>query len=51
MEGTDGVLSISLGHGFTPADVPDVGNKVLVHTDGDAAKARGAGGADWSRIH
>ena len=40
MEGTDGVLSISLGHGFTPADVPDVGNKVLVHTDGDAAKAK-----------
>ena len=40
MEGKDGILSISLGHGFTPADVPDVGNKVLVHTDGDLAKAK-----------
>lgn len=40
MEGRDGVLSISLAHGFTPADVADVGNKVLVHTDGDAAKAQ-----------
>jgi microcystin degradation protein MlrC len=40
MEGKDGVLSISLGHGFTPADVPDVGNKVLVHADGDEMKAK-----------
>lgn len=40
MEGKDGVISISLAHGFTPADVPDVGNKVVVHTDGDIAKAR-----------
>lgn len=39
MEGKDGVLSISLGHGFYPADVWDVGNKVLVVTDGDQAKA------------
>jgi microcystin degradation protein MlrC len=39
LEGKDGVLSISLGHGFTPADVHDVGNKVLVHTDADPAKA------------
>ena len=39
LEGRDGILSISLGHGFTPADVPDVGNKVLVHADGDQAKA------------
>ena len=39
MEGKDGILSISLGHGFTAADVPDVGNKVLVYADGDRAKA------------
>ncbi len=37
MEGHDGVLSISIGHGFQAADVYDVGTKVLVITDGDAA--------------
>jgi microcystin degradation protein MlrC len=37
MEGRDGVLSISIGHGFQAADVRDVGTKVLVITDGDAA--------------
>lgn len=39
LEGRDGVLSISLAHGFTPADVVDVGNKVIVHTDGDRTAA------------
>jgi microcystin degradation protein MlrC len=39
LEGKDGVLSISIGHGFSAADVPDVGSKVLVITDGDKAKA------------
>ena len=39
MEGRDGVLSISIGHGFYAADVPEVGNKVLVYTDGDKPKA------------
>lgn len=39
MEGKEGILSISIAHGFGAADVPDVGNKVLVITDGDRAKA------------
>lgn len=39
MEGNDGVLSISIAHGFGAADVPEVGNKVLVVTDGDAVRA------------
>ena len=39
MEGKDGILSVSLGHGFPWADVADVGMKTLVIADGDAAKA------------
>ncbi|WP_374665073.1 M81 family metallopeptidase [Ramlibacter sp.] len=39
MEGQDGVLSISITHGFAWGDVPDMGTKVLVYTDGDAPKA------------
>jgi microcystin degradation protein MlrC len=39
LEGRDGILSISVGHGFHAADVPEVGSKVLVIADGDAAKA------------
>jgi microcystin degradation protein MlrC len=39
MEGRDGILSVSLGHGFPWADVADVGVKTLVVADGDAAKA------------
>lgn len=38
LEGRDGVLSISISHGFPWGDVPDMGTKVLVYTDGDAAK-------------
>lgn len=33
MEGKDGVLSISVGHGFPWGDVPDMGTRVLVVTD------------------
>jgi len=40
MEGKDGVLSISIAHGFGWGDVPEMGTKVLVYTDGDEAKAR-----------
>jgi microcystin degradation protein MlrC len=40
MEGKDGVLSISVAHGFSAGDVPEVGTRTLVITDGDAAKAR-----------
>ena len=39
LEGRDGILSVSLGHGFPWADVADVGAKALVVADGDAAKA------------
>jgi microcystin degradation protein MlrC len=39
MEGRDGILSISVAHGFQAADVADVGTKVLVIADGDGEKA------------
>lgn len=39
MEGRDGVLSISITHGFSLGDVPDMGTKVLVYCDGDQAQA------------
>jgi microcystin degradation protein MlrC len=35
LEGNDGVLSVSLAHGFPWGDVPDASAKVLVITDGD----------------
>jgi microcystin degradation protein MlrC len=44
MEGRDGVLSISLAHGFPWGDVPEMGTKVLVYADGDAAKAKAVAG-------
>ncbi len=39
LEGKDGVLSVSVIHGFPWADVPDMGSKLLVVADGDQAKA------------
>jgi len=33
LEGKDGVLSISIAHGFPWGDVPDMGTKILVTTD------------------
>jgi microcystin degradation protein MlrC len=39
LEGRDGVLTVSLGHGFPHADVPEMGTRVLVYTDN--AKAHG----------
>ena len=39
LEGRDGILSVSFGHGFPWADVADVGAKMLVIADGDLAKA------------
>ena len=39
MENKDGVLSISISHGFSAGDVHDCGGKTLVITDGDPAKA------------
>ena len=41
MEGKEGILSISIGHCFPYADVPELGGRILVVTDGDKAKA------DW----
>ncbi|NDW45642.1 M81 family metallopeptidase [Ruegeria sp. PrR005] len=38
-EGKDGILSVSLTHGFPWGDVADVGSKTLVIADGDADKA------------
>ena len=38
MEGTDGILSISVIHGFMAGDVPDMGTRIVVVTDGDKAK-------------
>ena len=40
LEGHGGVLSISLAHGFPWGDTPDMGTRVLVYTDGDAALAQ-----------
>jgi microcystin degradation protein MlrC len=39
LEGHDGVLSISIVHGFPWADVADMGSKIIVITDGDKEKA------------
>ncbi len=41
MEGKDGILSISIGHCFPYADVPELGGRILVVVDGDKKKA------DW----
>ena len=39
LEGHDGVLSVSIVHGFPWADVADMGSKIIVVTDGDRDKA------------
>ncbi|HCH72731.1 MAG TPA: microcystin LR degradation protein MlrC-like protein [Ochrobactrum sp.] len=40
MQGKDGVLSISVIHGFMAADVPEMGTRILVVTDNDPAKGK-----------
>jgi len=40
LEAQDGILSVSLSHGFATGDVADMGTKVLVYADGDAARAQ-----------
>ena len=40
LEGRDGVLSISLTHGFPWGDVAEMGTKVFVYTDGNPAQAQ-----------
>lgn len=39
MEGKDGVLSLSIGHGFPWGDVAEMGSRIVAVTDGDPAKA------------
>ncbi len=39
LEGKNGILAVSLGHGFPWGDVADVGAKILVVADGDRRKA------------
>ncbi len=39
MEGHNGVLSVSIGHCFPYADVPELSGRILVITDNDKAKA------------
>lgn len=41
LEGKDGILSISLAHGFPWGDVAEVGTQSIVIADGDRAKAQG----------
>jgi microcystin degradation protein MlrC len=38
MQGQEGVLSISVIHGFMAADVPEMGARIIVITDNDKAK-------------
>jgi microcystin degradation protein MlrC len=40
MEGRDGILSVSLVHGFAWSDFPEMGASVVVVADGDVAKAK-----------
>jgi microcystin degradation protein MlrC len=40
LEGRDGILSVSFGHGFPWADVADVGSKMVVVADKDEGKAQ-----------
>ena len=39
LEGKDGVLSVSVTHGFPWGDTPEMGTRILVYTDGDPAGA------------
>jgi microcystin degradation protein MlrC len=38
LHGKDGILSVSFIHGFMAADVPEMGSRMLVVSDGDKAK-------------
>lgn len=40
LEGRDGILSVSVAHGFPWGDVPDMGTQLIVYADGDASKAQ-----------
>ena len=49
LEGQDGILSVSLAHGFPWGDVPDASAKVVVISNGDAGKAADVA-ADMGRM-
>ena len=49
-EGRDGVLSLSLIHGFPWGDCPRVGSRMLAITDGDADKAEAVAGEFADRL-
>lgn len=40
LEGREGIVSITTIHGFPWGDSPDLGTRLLVYADGDAARAR-----------
>ncbi len=44
LEGQDGTLSVSLAHGFPHGDVPGLGARTVVITDGDAGAAAALAG-------
>ncbi len=48
-EGRNGILSVSLAHGFPWGDVPDLGTRVLVVANADAAAAGAALASDLGR--
>ncbi|WP_342365337.1 M81 family metallopeptidase [Allopusillimonas soli] len=39
-EGKNGILSVSVAHGFATGDVPEMGTRVLVYSDGNAENAQ-----------
>jgi microcystin degradation protein MlrC len=55
LEGRDGILSISFGHGFPWGDVAEVGARMVVVADGDMARAealaRQLGQEVWAMRH
>ncbi len=50
LEGKDGVLTISCNHGFPWGDVPGMGTKMLVYTDGNVDKGGEKGQALARRL-
>lgn len=53
LEGKNGVLSVTLGHGFPWGDVPEMGTRMLVITDNDKPKAEQVARdlSDWLWAH
>jgi microcystin degradation protein MlrC/3-mercaptopyruvate sulfurtransferase SseA len=49
LEGRDGVLSLSITHGFAWGDVPDMGTKVLAYADGMALEHAASKASELAR--